>query len=180
MIAQHKEGTVAQIGHQSRLLVIAERDALVIVVGQTRQHDHRLLRDGKQAVLLGRNGDAVLRMHVNDAGGIFARGVNGTVDREAGRIDRIPVVEQNVAVQVDLHQTRRRDFLKQHPIRIDKEGVLGAGHPRRNVGEDQVVPAVQGDEAVAGGKIDPELPFVLGYPVADAFEGVVAQDAHGA
>src|SRR6516162_661052 len=33
-------------------------------------------------------------------------------------------------------------------------------HPRRIVGQDQVVPAEMGEQAVAGGEIDPHLPLL--------------------
>ncbi|MNF06112.1 hypothetical protein D3C80_2059950 [compost metagenome] len=49
---------------------------------------------------------------------------------------------------------------------VDQE-VFGAGHLGGDVGEDQVVPAVHGDEAVAGGEVDAGLPFGGGYPALE-------------
>ncbi|MFK4508871.1 hypothetical protein ABIF81_004049 [Bradyrhizobium daqingense] len=66
-----------------------------------------------------------------------------------------------VAVQIDLDEARRRDLVEHQPVGIDEELVVGAGHARGNVGVDQIVPAVQRDEAIAGGEIDPLLPFRL-------------------
>lgn len=42
--------------------------------------------------------------------------------------------------------------------RVDQE-IFGAGHLGRNVGEDQIVPAMQRDQTITGGQIDPGLPF---------------------
>jgi hypothetical protein len=46
-----------------------------------------------------------------------------------------------------------------HVVRVDQEMVLGPGHTRREMGEDQVVPTVQRDQPVGGGEIDPRLPL---------------------
>ena len=43
--------------------------------------------------------------------------------------------------------------MEHHPVGVDQEVVLGTGDARREVGEDQVVPAVVGDEAIAGGEV---------------------------
>ncbi|MNJ64085.1 hypothetical protein D3C77_600250 [compost metagenome] len=49
---------------------------------------------------------------------------------------------------------------------VDQE-VLGAGDLGGDVGEDQVVPAMQGDQPVAGGQVDAGLPFGGGYLVLE-------------
>jgi len=48
-----------------------------------------------------------------------------------------------------------------------------AGHPRRDVGEDQVVPAEAGDQAVARGEIDALRPLRLADEPADIGDGSI-------
>src|SRR5260221_7716402 len=38
--------------------------------------------------------------------------------------------------------------------------MLGPRNPRRQMGEDEVVPAVMRDHPVRGGKLDPDFPFL--------------------
>ena len=54
----------------------------------------------------------------------------------------------------------RGDLLEEHAVRVDEERVVLAGDARRDVGEDEIVPAEEGDEAVAGGEIDAQIAFV--------------------
>ena len=79
---------VAEVAHQARLLVVAQRDAFVVVVAEARQHEDRLLRDRQHAALLRRHRDAVQRVRVQHALRVVARRVHRAVDREAGRVDR--------------------------------------------------------------------------------------------
>ncbi len=48
--------------------------------------------------------------------------------------------------------------MKHQAERIDQE-VFGARDLGGNVGKDQVVPAMQGDQSITGGEIDPGLPL---------------------
>src|ERR1700751_1372792 len=41
--------------------------------------------------------------------------------------------------------------------------MLGSGHAGGDMGVDKIVPAEQGDQPVAGGKIDPLRPFGFGH-----------------
>ena len=66
-----------------------------------------------------------------------------------------------VAVEVDLDQTGSGDFVEHQAVGIDQEMMLRSRHPRRDVGVDQIVPAVMRDEAIAGGEIDALAPFGL-------------------
>ena len=61
--------------------------------------------------------------------------------------------------QIDLDQARRRDFVEHQAVRVDQEVMVGARHARRDVGVDQIVPAIQRDEAIAGGEIDALVPL---------------------
>lgn len=51
VVAQHEEVLGAEIGDESRLLVVHERYAFVTVIGEIGQHKDRLLRDGQYAAL---------------------------------------------------------------------------------------------------------------------------------
>ena len=64
-----------------------------------------------------------------------------------------------LAVEIDLDEARRGDLVERHAVRIDEEVVLRSGNARRDVREDQIVPAVQRDEPVARGEVDAQLPF---------------------
>src|SRR5207302_7478730 len=46
-----------------------------------------------------------------------------------------------------------------HPVRIDEEMVIGPGDSRRDVREDEVVPAVEGNRAIGGGEVHASGPF---------------------
>lgn len=48
--------------------------------------------------------------------------------------------------------------MEHQPVRIDQE-MLGFGNLRRDMGEDEVIPAVQRHQSVAGGEVHPRLPF---------------------
>ena len=60
---------------------------------------------------------------------------------------------------VYLDQDAGGDLVEHQPIGIDQEVVLGPGNARADVGEDQIAPAVQSDQAVARSQVDAELPF---------------------
>ncbi|MNP70319.1 hypothetical protein D3C76_1665380 [compost metagenome] len=48
--------------------------------------------------------------------------------------------------------------MKHQPERVDQE-VFGARHFGRNVGENQIIPAMQGHQAVTGSEVNAGLPF---------------------
>jgi hypothetical protein len=85
--------------------------------------------------------------------------VDGAVDDEARRVHGPLARRELLAVRVDLHQAARGDLLEEHPVGVDEERVVLARDAGRDVREDEVVPAEVGDEAVAGGEIDPERAF---------------------
>ena len=58
---------------------------------------------------------------------------------------------------VDRDQARRGDLVEEHPVGVDEKVVGVPRQARRDVGEDDVIPPEQRDQAVAGGEIDPEL-----------------------
>ena len=160
MVAQHQETRVAQVGHQPRLLVVAQRDAFIVVIAQARQHEDRLLRQRQHTALLRRHRQAVERVHVQHALRVVACAMHGAVDREAGRVDRVLAVVQLVAMDVDAHQARCGDLVEHQPVRVDQEFVMATRHAGADVGEHQVIPLEKGHQAVGGGQIDPGLPFL--------------------
>ena len=118
-----------------------------------------MLRDGEQARPLRRDGDAVQRVRVEHAFGVVARGVDGAVDDEARGVDRKGRVIELLTLLVDLDQARGGDLVEEHAVGIDQELVRRARHPRRDVGEHEVLPAKACHEPVAGGEIHPHRPF---------------------
>ena len=159
MVPQDERGLVTEIRHEPRLLVVTQRGALEIVVAQAREHRDRMLGDGEQARPLRRDGDAVQRVRVQHALGVVARGVDGAVDDEARGVDGKGRVLELLALLVDLDQARGGDLVEEHAVRIDQELVRRARHPRRDVGEHEVLPAEACHEPVAGGEIHPHRPF---------------------
>jgi hypothetical protein len=67
----------------------------------------------------------------------------GAVNGEAGRIDLVLGVAQDVAVDVHLDEVGGGDLLKQQPERVDEEVMLGPWHARGEVRRQQVRPAEQ-------------------------------------
>ena len=112
---------------------------------------------------------SVSRVKVHDAAGVLARLVDGRMDGEAAGLMLIRS-RVSFAVEVDLDQARRRDLLEHHPVGIDQEVMVRARHARRNVGVDEVVPAVQGDEAIAGGEIDALVPLGVRHAGRDLLQ----------
>ena len=90
-------------------------------------------------------------MGVHHAVGIVTHGVDGAVDGEARRVDIEVTVIELVAGLVYAHQAGSGDLVEHHAVGVDQEVVLVAGDAGRQVGKDQVVPAVQGDQPVGGG-----------------------------
>ena len=80
------------------------------------------------------------------------------VDGVAGGIDLERAVHLLGAGQVDLDQAGGGDFMKHQAVGVDQE-IIGARHLGGNMGEDQIVPAMQGDQPITGGQVDTGLPF---------------------
>ena len=167
VVAQDEEGVGAEIGDQARLLLVVQGHAFVVVVAEAGEDEDRELRDRQQAALLRRDRDAVQRVGVHHALHVVARRVHRAVDDEAGRVDRERRLLQHLALDVDLDQARRRDLVEHQAVGIDQV-VLGAGDPGGDVGEDEIVPAEQGDQAVGGGEVEAGLPFVVRDPAFEA------------
>ena len=81
------------------------------------------------------------------------------MDDEAGRIDLLRLVADDVAVHVDLHQVRSAHFIEAQPVRIDQEVVLGTGDTDGRMGPDELRPSHVVDDAICGGELHPQFPF---------------------
>jgi len=104
--------------------------------------------------------------------------VDGAVDHVARDVDAVIGVwlPNDVALQVDLHQARRGDFLIKQAIEVDEQ-VLGAGNTSGDMIVDEIRHSVVVDQPVAGGEVDPGLPFLRRDIVADRSE--VGRIVHG-
>ena len=74
------------------------------------------------------------RMRMQHTGDVRPRFVDGTVDHITGNVDAVIGIglPDDVALDVDLHQARRGDFLIEKAVQVDQE-VFGAGNPRGDV-----------------------------------------------
>src|SRR5438132_13246197 len=104
---------------------------------------------------------------MHDAERVFARGMYGAVNRKAGGIDEVRRIHHLVAVWIDLHQTRRRDFVEHHAVGIEQKVMLSSWHARGNMREDQIVPAIERDQSISRREIDSGLPFSFCHLLAD-------------
>jgi hypothetical protein len=159
MIAQHQVVLLAQVRDQTRLLVIAQGDALVVVVSQVLQNENGLLREGQNAILLRRHGDAVQGVGVQYALDIVTRAVNGAVNGEARRIDRPGAVAHFVSLHVDFDQAGSGDLIEHHAVGIDEKVEFGSRHAGGDVGEDQVIPMEMRDQPIGGSQVDANCPL---------------------
>jgi hypothetical protein len=179
VVPQDHRLAIAQVAHQALLLVHVDRHALVVVVADVDEA-HRGLREGHQAGFHRRHrhtGDGVRVDHAID---LVPRAVDRAVDDEARLVDVVlGRVEQDLAVQVELDETRGVHLLVEHAVGIDEEGVVFARHAGRDVVGDHLVHAVQMDKAVGGGEIDALRPFGGADLFLDRFLLLDAGDAHG-
>src|SRR6185503_6440490 len=129
------------------------------------------LRQRKQPAGHRRHRDTGAGMGMEYAGDVRPRLVDGAVDHVAGFVDAVVGLglPDDLALDVDLHQARRGDLLVEHPVKIDEQ-MIGAGDARRDVIVDQVGYPVLVYEAIAGGEVDPRLPFLGRHLTADRLE----------
>ena len=67
------------------------------------------------------------------------------MDHESGWIHGVRGGLDLRARCVHLDEAGRGDLLEQHAIGVNQEVVLGPWQPNRDMGEDEIVPAVAGD-----------------------------------
>ena len=161
VIAQQHVVLVAEVLLQARALVMVERDAFIVVIGEIVGDELRGLVQRQQAFHAARHRGAVGRVQMEHAAGVLAHLVDRRMDGEAGRVDAVIALGELVAVEVDLDQAGRRDLVEHQSVGVDQEVMVRSRHPRGDVGVDQIVPAIQRDEAIAGGEIDALAPLGL-------------------
>ena len=159
MVAQDHRAVAAELGDEPRLLLGAEGEALVIVVGDVAPEAHRMLRQRQQAGLQRGHRDAGVGVQVDHAVGIGPGAMHRAVDGEAARVGGAAAAVDHPAVEVDHQQAGGGDLVEAEAEGVDQEGVGAAGQAQRQVGVDQVAPAVAGGEPVSGGEVDTGPPF---------------------
>ncbi|MNN10027.1 hypothetical protein D3C81_1229380 [compost metagenome] len=150
MVAQHQDRFVAQVRHQPLLLAQVQRHPFVVVIGNPAVELHGNLIDRQQPALQRRHRTPGLGVGVQHALRIFTGAMNGAVDHETRRVDRVWRWLHSVAIEVDFHQVGRGDFVEHQPIGVDQKVMLRPRNAHRNVGEDQVGHAKVRNQAVAG------------------------------
>ena len=114
-------GIVAEVANQPRALVDVDREPLVVVVAHAAVEQLRVLAEREEPVLHGGDRDAGLGMGVDDAVDVLAAAVDRAVDDEARLVHgRVGLVDQ-VAVEIDLDQVRRRHLVEQEPEAVEQE-----------------------------------------------------------
>src|SRR5262249_39092900 len=103
-------------------------------------------------------------VRVDHAGQLVARLVHRAVDHVARLVDA--VVEraevglgEDVARDVDLHETGGGDLLVHHAVGIDEKGAVLVGHAHGDVVGHHVRHAVEVHQPVAGRQVHARLPF---------------------
>ena len=152
---------VAEVGDQPLALVEVDRDPLIIVEGEVAADQHRRLGQRQQPVAMRRHRLSGRRVEVHHRMRIVARHVDRRMDGEARRIGDERRRLDRIAADVDLDQRRGGHFLEHQIVRVEQEMMLGSRNPRRQMGEDEVVPAVMRDHPVGGGEVDPDRPFLV-------------------
>src|ERR1700679_339827 len=99
---------------------------------------------------------------MHDAAGVLTHLVYGRMDGETGGIYRIRRGADLLAFEIDLDQAGGGDLLEHQPVGVDEEVMLRAWDARGNVGEDEIVPAVERDQSIAGREIDADGGFDIG------------------
>ena len=160
-MAQDHGVVVAEVAHQPVALVEVERDAFVVVVAGAAEELHRHLVQRQQALLLRRHRHAGRGVAVHDALRIVARHVHRRMDGEARIVDPgLLELLDGVAFGIDGDQARRRDLVEQVAERVEQEAVVLARQAHRQMGEDQVVHAEAGEQAVGRGEVAAQFPFL--------------------
>ena len=161
VIAQQHVVLVAEVLLQARALIMIERDAFIVVIGEIVGDEMRGLVQRQQAFHAARDRGAVGRVQMKHAAGILAHFMDRRMDGEAGRVDAVVALGELVAVEIDLDQAGGGDLVEHQPVGIDQEMMFRSRHARGDVGIDQIIPAIMRDQPIAGGEIDPLGPFGL-------------------
>ena len=178
VITQQHQGLVAKIRHQSSALVVVQRHPLIAVIGDLMLQQAGILAQRQQAFLLRRHADPGDRVQMDHVMGVLPCAMDGGMDGETGRIDETGRLLDDVPVKIDLDQAGRRHLLEIPAVGVDQEMMLGSRNARRDMGEDHVVPPVQGHQPVEGRQLDPGGPLRLGDPGFQGNGRAVGHDRH--
>src|SRR5947208_10004037 len=161
MVAQHHDVLVAEIGDETLALVEAPPGPLIVVIGDVPDHLECMLVERQQPRFLHRNGTPGDRVGVDHAVDVGAGHMDRAGDREAPAVELGIRALDRVPVDVELHQRGGGDLVVQHAESVDQEMILRPRDPCGYPGIDQIRPAEQIDETIAGGEVDPRLPLRL-------------------
>ncbi len=97
----------------------------------------------------------------------MTRRVNGAVDHVTGVVDaQSGRVIDNRAVDIDLDQVGRRDFIEQQAEGVDQKVLVRPRHPSREMRVDVIGPALERRQTIRRRQLDPDFPFLWRNPVA--------------
>ena len=171
LLTSLKVGALATL--QGAFTVLGE-DGMRGVKLALQQHNN--MAGGKKIELVTGSSDASPDSAVNaarklveqDGVQVLACHVDRAVNDETGNVDVIVrLIEQRVAVDIDFDQAGSVDFLVEHAVRIDQELVGCARHAAGDVVGHHLGHPVHRGEPVAGREIDPGLPLLRAYLLAD-------------
>ncbi len=138
--------------------------ALVIVVGNVADDLQSVLIKRQEPRLLHRDRASRDRMGVQYAVDFRPRLVHSTRDRKATAVDRNVRGLDLLAVGIDLDQRGGGHLLEQQPVWVDQKMPFRARHARGDAGVDQIRPAEEIDEPVAGREVAANPPFLGRHP----------------
>ncbi len=144
-----------------------------------RHHRERVLRQGQQALGLGRDRHALVGVQMDHEPRVLARAVHRRMDHIARSIDAVGTVHDDVPLEVHLDQGRRRHLIEIDAEGVDQEVVLGPRDAGRDVGEDQVVPALQRRQPVERREVDADAPLFFADPSPERRDSRKIAVCHG-
>ena len=110
---------------------------------------------------------------MEDALHVGPRPVDRGMQIEAGHVDVVAVIglQQRPALDIDLDEARRGDFLVQHAVRIDQILVVMPRDLCADMVVDQVGHAIERHQAIARREIDPRRPLLFPHSSPDILDG---------
>ena len=123
-----------EIANEPLAFINLNRWAFVVMVADMADETDGGLRQRQEPAFHRRHRHAGPRMRMQHTGDVRPRFMDGAVDHITGNIDAVIGIglADDVALDVDLHQARRGDFLIEKAVQVDQE-VFGAGNPRGDV-----------------------------------------------
>jgi len=124
----------AEVAHKSLALIKFDGRPFVIVVADVTDKTDRGLRKRQQTTFHCGDRHAGAGMRMQHAGDVRARFMNGAVDHVTRLVNVIIGVwlPDDLAIDVDLHETRGGNFLVEQPIEVKQHDVFFAWNARRD------------------------------------------------